>query len=85
MVENLDEKGRENEEPSSDHSDDNYTEMEMEDSSNQAETSSEHEGTSGNKKQISMQYIVNENHFVNFTRATFALAPHVHQQVCCKT
>ena len=64
LVENLDGKGRENEERSSDHSDDNYTQAtdipgEMEDSSKQAETSSEHEGTScRNKNRISVQYIV---------------------------
>lgn len=54
MVEDLEEKGRENEEPAIDHSDDNYTQAtsisgEMENSSNQAETSSELEGTIGNK------------------------------------
>ena len=50
LVENLDEKGPENEEPAIDHSGDNYTRAtntseEMEDSSNQAEISSEPEGT----------------------------------------
>jgi len=49
LIENLDEKGPENEEPAIDHSDVNYTRAtnisgEMEDNSNQAETSSEPEG-----------------------------------------
>jgi len=49
LVEDLEEKGRENEEPAIDHSDDNYTQAtsisgEMENSSNQAETISELEG-----------------------------------------
>ena len=53
MVENLDEKARENEEPAIKYSDDYCTRAtnipgEMDDSSNLAETTSEHEGTSEN-------------------------------------
>ena len=61
LVDNLDEKGRENEEPSSDHSGENYTQATnipggMDDSSNQAETSSDHEGSSSNKHHINAIY-----------------------------
>ena len=63
LVENLDEKARENEEAVIDHSDDDNTRAtnilgEIEDSSNQAETSSEPEGTTSNKKH-SVQYEIN--------------------------
>lgn len=58
LTDNLDAKGRDNEELSSDHTENNYMwatniPEEMEDSFNQAETSSENEGTSGRKNHAS--------------------------------